>query len=423
MANVKATIITIGDELLIGQTIDTNSAWIAQRVNDIGMVINRRVAVGDTREAILQALDEERKHVSVLFITGGLGPTADDITKPLLCEYFGGKLIVNQRVLDHVTHIFTRRNLPMLARNEKQAEVPDVCTVLFNERGTAPGMLFKVPHPESADQEQWIVSLPGVPHEMMGIMEDEVLPRLRQHFISDACMHRSIVTADIGESFIVERIIDLEEALPPHIRLAYLPSNRMVKLRLTGVGQDAQQLSAELNIRAEEIANRLEDVLVAMEDLPLEQIIGKKLMPRNQKLAVAESCTGGEIASRLTNVIGSSQYLNGGIIAYQNEIKELMLGVDRALLQKEGAVCEAVALQMARGVRQALNADLGFGITGLLSGGGQEQVPVGTVWMAVADADHATAKKYHFPYDRIRNKDAAVQMGLLLIWKLIEGKV
>lgn len=423
MANIIASIITIGDELLIGQTIDTNSAWIAQRLNDYGIDVRRRVAVGDNKKDIVQALNEERRDAHIILITGGLGPTADDITKPLLQEYFGGGMVVNEEVLAEVKAIFARRNLPMLERNLKQAEVPERCTVLMNKKGTAPGMLFKEPMPSNPNVEQWFIAMPGVPHEMMGIVDEEVIPRIQQHFVSDALLHRSIVTAGLGESFIAEKIKDLEEALPAHIRLAYLPANWMVKLRLTGRDNDKQRLSNELQMRTEEIANRLEEFVISLEDIPLEHLIGKELTAKQKTIGLAESCTGGGIAHKFTQVMGSGNYFQGSIVCYQYDIKEKILGVDRALLDEKGAVCEEVAIQMAKGSIKALNADYGFGITGLLSQGGAEQVPVGTVWIAVANKDRHITKQYNFPYDRLRNKEIASQMGMLLIQKFITGKV
>jgi nicotinamide-nucleotide amidase len=423
MANIIASIITIGDELLIGQTIDTNSAWMAQRLNDLGVDVRHRIAVGDDDNDIRHALDQERKLADIILITGGLGPTADDITKPLLLDYFGGKMIVNEEVLAEVRSIFEKRNMPMLERNLKQAEVPDNCIVLPNRQGTAPGMLFAIPNTEKPELEQWFISMPGVPHEMMGIMNEEVIPRLQQQFAGDALVHQSIVTAGLGESFIAEKIKDLEEALPTHIRLAYLPGHWMVKLRLTGRGSDKQRLHNELQMRAEEIANRLEDVVISMEDLSLEHIIGKLLTARQKTIGLAESCTGGNIAQRVTEVMGAGNYFQGSIVCYQYEVKERILAVDHSLLQEKGAVCEEVASQMAIGAMKVLDADYGFGITGLLSPSNDEKVRTGTVWMAVADKDRVVTKSYLFPYDRIRNKEVATQMGLLLIWKFISGKI
>lgn len=417
MSNIAAAIITIGDELLIGQTIDTNSAWIATHLNDLGIDVLRRVAVGDNRDAIINALDDELVNASLIIITGGLGPTADDITKPLLCEYFGGKLRVDERSLEHIKALFAKRNRPFIERNMKQAEVPDNCTVLFNKMGTAPGMWFD-------KNDKVIISLPGVPFEMINIMKDEVLPRLRQRFFSDYLLHRSIITSGEGESFIAEKIIDLEEALPAHIKLAYLPAVGMVKLRLTGRGADKQRLSNELQLRMEEIANRLEDIVVALEDVPMELILGKWFTVNDKTLGLAESCTGGGIASQMTGILGSSKYFNGCIVSYNNDAKQQMLGVSKETLDKEGAVSEQTAIEMVKGARKVLDSDFAMAITGLLSPGGEsDRVEVGTVWMAVASETEVKTKKFQFHYDRMRNKDMAISMAMLMIWKFINGKL
>jgi nicotinamide-nucleotide amidase len=417
MANIQVSIITIGDELLIGQTVDTNSAWIAQRLNDLGMQVCRRVAVGDVADDIRNALDEEISKVDIVLVTGGLGPTADDITKPLLCEYFGGKLVVNKDVEKHVIDIFTRRNRPMLERNLKQAEVPDNCKVLFNKLGTAPGMLFE-------EGGKVVISMPGVPFEMIGIVEEEVVPYLQQHFVSDALVHRSIITAGEGESFIAEKIRDLEEALPGHIKLAYLPGPGIVKLRLTGGGKDKLRLMKELEMRQEEIANRIEDIVVSLHDLPLEHILGRHLIEKNVTLGLAESCTGGFIAHHLTQVMGSTQYLVGGIVCYQNSVKENVLGVKKRTLEQHGAVSEQTAIEMANGAHKTLGADIALSVTGLLSPGGEDDdVPVGTVWIGIADGKRTIAKHFRFHYDRSRNKEMATQIGMLMAWKFLHNKI
>jgi nicotinamide-nucleotide amidase len=373
--------------------------------------------VGDDADAITDALNEEIQKAEIILITGGLGPTADDITKPLLCQYFGGKMVVHEEVLKHVKGVFEKRNLPILEINLKQAEVPDTCKVLFNKRGSAPGMLFE-------KDGRVIISMPGVPHEMMGIVEDEVIPVLQQRFVSDAILHESIITAGLGESFIAERIKDLEEALPSHIRLAYLPGYWMVKLRLTGRSADKLSLTKELQMRKEEIANRLEDIVVALEDLPLEHILGKELTVVEKTMGLAESCTGGYVGHRITQVLGSSKYFKGGIISYQKEIKKKILGVDQNLLAEKGAVCEEVAIQMAKGAMDVLNTDFGFGITGLLSpGGDDDQVPVGTVWMCVCNKETYKTRRFLFPYDRLRNKEVSVNMALLTMLKFVTGKL
>ena len=417
MSNIAASIITIGDELLIGQVVDTNSAWIAKHLNELGIDVLRRVAVGDDREAILKALDEEFASASLVLITGGLGPTADDITKPLLNEYFGGKMAVNGQILEHLKNIFIKRHRPFLERNLKQAEVPDNCTVLFNKMGTAPGMWFD-------KNDKVVIAMPGVPFEMISIMEEEVLPKLRQRFFSDALLHSSIITAGEGESYIAEKIKDLEEALPPNIKLAYLPGAGMVRLRLTGRGADTAQLTKELQLKQEEIANRLEHIVVSLEDIPLEQVLWKWFTGNERALGLAESCTGGNIAHNITQVTGAANYFNGSMVCYQNEIKEKILGVKRETLDEFGAVSEQTVIEMARGALKVLNVDYAFAVTGLLSPGGEsDRVPVGTVWMAVANKDTTKTKEFHFHYDRERNKEMATSIGLLMIWKFINGKL
>lgn len=417
MANIKATIITIGDELLIGQTIDTNSAWISQQLNEMGIDVIRRVAVGDNAADINMALDEELPRVSILLITGGLGPTADDITKPLLASYFGGNTVVNEQVLEHVKQIFAKRNRPLLEVNLKQAEVPDTCTVLFNKMGTAPGMMFE-------KDGKVIVSMPGVPYEMISIMEDEVLPRLRTRFVSDALIHRTIITAGEGESFLAERIKDLEAALPPHIKLAYLPSPNMVRLRLTGRGRDEMSLIKEIEMRQEEIANRLEDIVISLNDLPLEHILGRLLLEKQATIGLAESCTGGNIAHLITQIMGATQYFRGSIVCYQSFIKEQVLGVSSKTLEKHGAVSKETAVEMVTGALKVLKSDYALAITGLLSPGGEEdKTPVGTVWIGVADKDRVKTQKIMLKYDRLRNKEVAVQMAMVMVWKFISGKI
>ncbi|XZF15352.1 CinA family nicotinamide mononucleotide deamidase-related protein [Chitinophagaceae bacterium MMS25-I14] len=417
MILIKATIITIGDELLIGQTIDTNSAWIAQQLNAMGIDVTRRVAVGDNRDAIINALDEEARTADILLLTGGLGPTSDDITKPLLNEYFGGKMVVNERVLAHVQEIFSRRNRPFLERNIKQAEVPDVCEVLFNQLGTAPGMWFE-------KEGKIYVSMPGVPFEMEGIMQDEVLPRFRKKFSSEAIVHRTIITGGEGESFIAERIKNIEETLPQHIRLAYLPSAGMVKLRLTGHGGTEDALTAEVESWQKKLAGQLQDITLAMEDLSTEEILGRSLRAHHTTLGLAESCTGGYIAHKLTQIPGSSEYFTGSIVCYDVRIKEEILGISRHLIESEGVVSEAVALEMAHKARTLLGTDIGFGVTGVLSSSNDYPMPAGTVCMAVCGKDgRVVSRTLRFHYDRIRNKEMAAQMGLLMIWKFLHHKI
>ena len=408
-----ATIITIGDELLIGQVTDTNSGWIAQQLNALGIEILRRVSVGDTKAAITDVLDEELPKADLLILTGGLGPTGDDITKPVLAGYFGGKLVVNDAVLEHIKNIFTTRKRPFLERNMKQAEVPDNCQVLHNAMGTAPGMWFE-------QEGKVIISLPGVPFEMMNIMEREALPRLRQRFVGGAVVHRTIITAGEGESFVAERIKDLEEALPAHIKLAYLPNYTMLRLRLTANGVDEKELAGEVEVHRDKLAERLENIVVALDDLPMERILGKLLLEKGETIGLAESCTGGYIAHQLTQVMGSSDYFKGSIVCYDTQVKLDVPGVKEATIAQHGVVSEAVAIEMAQGARKVLKTDYGFGVTGMLSGDTED---VGMVYMAVCNETEQASKTFHFHLDRWRNKELAMQHGLLFIWKFVEGKV
>ncbi|TDH29218.1 CinA family nicotinamide mononucleotide deamidase-related protein [Segetibacter sp. 3557_3] len=397
-APVSATIITIGDELLIGQTIDTNSAWMAQELNKLGIWVKRRVAVGDVYDEIWRALDEERKQADIILMTGGLGPTADDITKPLLCEYFGGKMRVDEAALENVKTIFQKYlNRPLLERNLKQAEVPDVCTVIQNANGTAPGMWFE-------KEGTVFISMPGVPFEMKGMMQDYVLPRLPSIFRLQSVVHKTLLVAGIGESFLAERLMDYEASLPDYVKLAYLPHYSLLRLRLTGRGDDQAAVLAEVNrlfgILQEEVA----DVMVINEDITLEEAIGKNLVRQGKTLSLAESCTGGYISHLITRVPGSSAYYVGGVVSYDNSIKEQVLGVNADTLDNSGAVSEETVWQMANGVRQLMATDYSVAVSGIMGpGGGTADKPVGLVWIGVSGHGKTVTQKFNFRFDRTRN--------------------
>lgn len=416
MKKINASIITIGDELLIGQTIDTNSAFIAQELNKIGVWVKRRVAVGDLWDDIWQALDEEGNNSDIIIITGGLGPTADDITKPLLCKYFGGKLVVNEEVLKHVKYLFEqvyRRPGPMLERNLKQAEVPDVCTVLHNARGTAPGMLFK-------KGGRVFISLPGVPHEMKGLTIDEVIPHLLKEFKMPVILHRTAFTSGTGESMIAEHIKDFESALPSYIKLAYLPGYGMVKLRLTATGDNKQVLEKELNDLFEQLKTLVKEWLVTDTDDGLEVVVGKILKEKNKTMATAESCTGGYIAHLITSVAGSSAYYKGSVVSYANEVKEDILGVSHSTLESVGAVSEETVKQMVKGAIEKLNVDYVVATSGIMGpDGGTKEKPVGMVWIAAGNKDKIAAKEFHFRFDRERNIRQTAHVALDFVRKFI----
>ena len=416
LSTINASIITIGDELLIGQTIDTNSAFIAQELNKIGIWVRRRVAVGDVWEDIWQALDEEGKHSQIIIITGGLGPTADDITKPLLCKYFGGKMIVDENVLNHVKYLFEkvyRRPGPILERNLKQAEVPDVCEVLHNARGSAPGMLFR-------KNGKFFISLPGVPHEMKGLIMDEVIPRLLKEFTMPAIVHRTAFTAGQGESMIAELLLDFETSLPSHIKLAYLPNYGMVKLRLTATGTVKKEIENELTPYFEKLQELVKEWLVANEDEGLEIVIGKILKAKGKTMATAESCTGGYIASLITSIAGSSAYYKGSVVSYANEIKENILGVKHETLTSTGAVSEETVAEMVKGAIAKLNADYALATSGIMGPeGGTEEKPVGTVWIAVGNKEKTETLKLNLRFDRQRNIAMTATNALNFLRKFI----
>jgi PncC family amidohydrolase len=586
LKQINASIITIGDELLIGQTIDTNSAFIAQELNKIGIWVHRRVAVGDVYDDIWNALDDEGAASDIVIITGGLGPTADDITKPLLCKYFGGKLVINEDVLAHVKYLFEkvfRRPGGMLERNLKQAEVPDVCTVLHNKRGTAPGMWFGPPTPrkaspnpfvggaldaDSSDKYQWyqtadpttysllknfiisnkenptlaesilwerlrnkklagykfrrqhiihsfiadficipkrliievdglihqspenklsdaartielnqagfevlrftneevlndiesvlnkilislqkrnidlaesenpplegreafprggfrgaFISLPGVPHEMKGLMTDEVIPRLLKEYELPAIVHRTAFTYGLGESMIAELLKDFEPTLPEYIKLAYLPNYGMVKLRLTAKGNNKDEVAKELAPYFEQLQLLVKDFLVTDEDESLEIVIGKMLKAKGKTLGTAESCTGGYIAHLITSIPGSSVYFKGSVVSYANEIKENVLGVKPQTLASVGAVSEETVIEMVHGAIKTLGVDFAIATSGIMGpDGGTDDKPVGMVWIAVGNLEKTETLKLNLRFDRQRNINLTAANALNFLRKFI----
>jgi len=417
MNKVVASIITIGDELLIGQVIDTNSAWMAQELNKNGIWVARRVAVGDVWDDIWQALDEESRRSSIILITGGLGPTADDITKPLLNKYFGGKMIVDQKALENVKYIFERvLKRPMIDRNLRQAEVPDSCTVIPNKRGTAPGMWF-----ERAGRI--FVSMPGVPHEMKGMMTDDILPTLRERFQLPYIAHRTLLTAGIGESFLAEHIKTFEEALPASIKLAYLPNYGMVRLRLTiqaGDPKDTATAETLLQDQFNTLKGLVAEWMATDEDITLQEAIGRLLKTRGKTLGTAESCTGGYIAHLITSIPGSSHYYKGSVVSYDNEVKMHSLGVSPDTLAAHGAVSEETVREMVRGAMQQLDTDYTIATSGIMGpDGGTPDKPVGTVWIAVGNRQNILAQKFSFRFDRLRNIELTATNALNQLRKFI----
>ena len=376
---IKATIITIGDEILIGQIVDTNSVSIAKRLNAAGITVEEKLSIGDDAEQIATTLKRAHTQSQIVIITGGLGPTKDDITKHTLARIFSSQLIENKAVAEHVEKMLAVRGIAFNALNRSQAMVPECCTVLFNHHGTAPGMWFE-------EGDHVTISLPGVPFEMEHLMEEEVMPRLKAHYSLHANIHRTMITSGIAESILAERIAEWEDALPKGVKLAYLPSPNIVRLRLSTYDSEDGVAARK---RIDELFNQLykiiPDNIVGYEDASVQQLVHQLLTERGKTLAVAESCTGGTIASRFTAMAGSSAYFLAGVVAYANEAKRDILGVNYDDIMRYGAVSEQVARQMAEGARRITGADYAIATTGIAGPtGGTTQKPVGTVWIAVA---------------------------------------
>lgn len=410
---MKAEIITIGDELLIGQTIDTNSAWIGSEMSLIGFDIWRKTSIHDKRQDILNALKEVTGRSDVVLITGGLGPTSDDITKQTLCEFFNTRLILNSEVLSMIEEMMNRRKFPMNDNNRRQAEVPESCKVLKNAMGTAPGMWF------SKDGTIFI-SMPGVPYEMKHIMIELVLPELKKRFSSQVIIHRSIMTYGEPEARLAELLTSFESALPENIKLAYLPSSGVIKLRLTGTGTNSQILSVKIEEQVKNLCNIIPDLIFAENEESLESVIGRHLKAKNQTICTCESCTGGRIANMITSVSGSSSYFKGSVIAYDNSIKTRFLDVKEDIIARYGAVSEQVVIQMAENIRRLFKTDFAVATSGIAGpDGGTEEKPVGTIWIAVTSDKGTITLKHVFGNNRILNIDRFSIAALNLLRKQI----
>lgn len=376
---MKATVITIGDEILIGQIVDTNTVSIARQLNNIGIRIAEKLSIGDDKQAIIETLERAVRNSNVVIITGGLGPTKDDITKHTLAQYFGSKLVYNEVEGEHVRGLLARRGIPFTELNRGQAMLPECCTVLHNAHGTAPGMWFDTP------EGGVVVSLPGVPFEMEHLMQDVVIPMLKERFELQSIVHRTLITRGIPESILAERISEWEDALPEYLHLAYLPSPNIVRLRLSAYGVDGEVAEGEISRQFELLRSIIGDNIVGFEGATIEQLVHEIMTAKSLKLAVAESCTGGTIASKFTAMPGASSYFMAGVVSYSNEAKRDILGVSMDDIITYGAVSEQVACQMAEGVRRVAGADYAIATTGIAGpGGGSEAKPVGTVWIAVA---------------------------------------
>jgi len=410
---MKTEIITIGDEILIGQIVDTNSAWMGQQLNLNGIEVYQVTSVHDNHAHIIKALADAEKNVDLVLITGGLGPTKDDITKDCLCEYFGTELVYYPEVFEYIQSLLTSRNVTINQLNRDQALMPASCTILQNSAGTASGMWFE-------QNGTIFVSMPGVPFEMEAIMTEEVFPRLIKRGIMQSIVHKTILTYGLAESMLAEKIEKWESALPDYIKLAYLPSALTVRLRLSAYGTDKSMLAAQIDQQVQELLKIIPEYVFGFDDDNMALIIGRMLVKFCHTLAVAESCTGGNIAHSITSNAGSSEYFKGGVVAYSNEIKSKLLNVPSVMIETYGAVSQQVAESMAVGAQNALNADFSIATTGIAGpDGGSNDKPIGTVWIAVAGPSGVKSEKFIFRHNRERNIIRSTQSALDLLRKLI----
>jgi nicotinamide-nucleotide amidase len=404
-----AEIISIGDELLVGQVVNTNSTWIARQLNEIGIPVVQISAIADDATAIKTALDEAFSRADVILVTGGLGPTKDDITKHTLCEYFSTNLVFHQSSFENIERLFTLRGAKIIEVNRRQAEIPANCTPFLNQYGTAPGMWFK-------KDNKVLVSLPGVPFEMEAMMEKDVLPRLAGGINDRIVVHKTILTQGIGESALAELIEAWEVNLPGNMKLAYLPQPGIVRLRLTAYGESKEKTLQEVEQQVSSLRKLIPDLIFGYGNDTLEEVTGRLLKEKNLTLSTAESCTGGYLSHLVTSVPGSSDYYTGSVIAYSNRIKEEMLGVSGKTLEEFGAVSEQVVREMAEGARKRFDTDFAVSISGIAGpDGGTVEKPVGTVWIAVASKNRTVARKFSFGEHRGRNIRRAALAGLNML--------
>lgn len=405
---MKVEIIAIGDELLIGQTVNTNASWIGKQMAELGASVEYCTVIRDERVAMLNAFRVAMDRVDIVLVTGGLGPTKDDITKDVLCDFFETKLVQNNSVLEHVTGFFKANNRVMLDVNKDQALVPEKSEVLHNALGTAPGMWFE-------KNQKVLVSMPGVPYEMKSLINDHVVPRLLKRFELTSLYYRTIQTQGIGESYLAERIKEVETSMRASgVSLAYLPSPGAVRLRLSGLATDEIKLSIGGYI--EEVTNVLPQYVFGYGDTSIEIVIGKLLVDLKFTLSTVESCTGGAVAAAITTVSGSSAYYEGSIISYSNRIKKEKVGVKPATLIEFGAVSRQTVEEMAVGGRDQMDTDYCIALSGIAGPeGGSVDKPVGTVWIAIAGPERVISKRFQFEKDRQRNIRRSVLTSLNML--------
>jgi nicotinamide-nucleotide amidase len=412
ISTLSAEIVTIGDELLIGQIVNTNAAWIAERLNEIGIPVLRMTTVGDDRDEILQSFRRAWDENTVVIVTGGLGPTHDDISKACVAEFFGRGLALNEEVLRQVEERFRKYGYAKMPEvNRGQALVPEGFTALANDRGTAPGLLL-------SDSGKTFVILPGVPFEMQGLMTGHVLPHLRQQHAGrlKVIRHRIILTTGIGESSLAEKIGDVKTFLPDGVTLAFLPSHGSVRLRISAHGASEEEVLELIGGVEEHIRSRAAKYIYGEDSDTLELSVVRLLAENRKTVATAESCTGGMVAARLTSIDGASAVMMGSIVAYDNAVKQNVLHVPENVLREHGAVSEESARAMAEGVRELLKTDYAVSVTGIAGpGGGTPEKPVGTVWIAVSSQDETTARLFHFADDREKNRERATVAALEML--------
>ncbi len=411
---MTAEIITIGDELLIGQIVDTNSAWIGEQLSLTGIKVHQISSISDNEEHILKALAEAEKRVDLVLITGGLGPTKDDITKKTLCKYFDTDLVMYEDILAKIKEFFDRRGFKMLDVNKQQAALPENCTIIPNPVGTASGMWFE-------KNKTIFVSMPGIPHEMKRIMTDGVLPKLKKEYDLPVILHRTILTYGIIESELSDLLEDFEKKLPEGVKLAYLPSLERLRLRLSISGKHKLELEKILDEQENKLKKYLGNKIFGYGDSSLQEAVGILLKEKKQTLSTAESCTGGNIAHKITSVSGSSQYFKGSVVAYDNSIKQNVLQVQELSLIKYGAVSKEVVEQMALGIQKLMQTDYAIATSGIAGPtGGTNEKPVGTTWIAIASPDgEVYTRKYVFGTQREQNIRRATSVALNNLRKLL----
>lgn len=410
---MKATILCIGDELLIGQTLNTNAQWISQKMNEIGVDVIHHISLSDDKNDIVQSLDTALSTSTVVLLTGGLGPTSDDITKDVLAEYFNAQLVYNEDAFQNIDSIYKLRNREITAEAKEMAYVPDNCIVIQNTLGTAPGMLFR-------KGDKVIVSMPGVPYEMKAMITDAVMPYLRQHFQLPVILHRSILTAGVGETVLAERLRDFEATKDERVKLAYLPNVGKVRLRLTVKGNDRNQLEKLISEAETVVVNAIEEFIYGFEEDRLEQKIGDMLLDKKWTLGTAESCTGGYIAHLITSVSGSSNYFMGSIVSYSNEVKKEILGVKEETLIQYGAVSEQTVQEMITGALDVLRTDVVIAVSGVAGpSGGTAEKPVGTVCIGVGSKEKTIVKRLSFTNNRERNIQLTGVVSLVMLRKFL----